>query len=97
MPTAAFAPDAKPELKIVPMGVGRYGEKFIRRTDPKGRTYYWATSEPRPPATEHETDLNSLEAGHVTLTPLQFDMTQHERLAEMSGWELEIDHESDSR
>jgi 5'-nucleotidase len=97
MPTAAFAPEAKPELRVVPMGVGRYGEKFIRRTDPRGRTYYWATSDPPPPATEHQTDLNSLQAGHVTLTPLQFDMTVHDRLAEMARWELSLDPSSDTK
>ena len=28
------------------MGVERYGEHFIRRQDPKGRDYYWATNDP---------------------------------------------------
>ncbi|HEV3025756.1 MAG TPA: 5'/3'-nucleotidase SurE, partial [Pirellulales bacterium] len=63
-------------LKVVPMGVARYGEKFEKRFDPRGRCYYWATNEPPPPAGEQETDLTALAQGHVTLTPLGFDLTK---------------------
>ncbi len=35
-------------VKVVPMGVERYGEHFEKRTDPRGRSYYWATSDPPP-------------------------------------------------
>jgi len=94
MPTAAFAEGAEPELRIVPMGVERYGEDFIRRTDPKGRTYYWATSDPPPRPTEHETDLSAVRAGHVTLTPLQFDMTRQAQLVAMADWDLSLDGDS---
>jgi 5'-nucleotidase len=92
IPTRAWeAP--KPVLKVVPMGVARYGEKFEKRLDPRGRSYYWATSEPPPAAGEHETDLTALARGFVTLTPLDFDMTKRTVLAEMEGWEIDLSHE----
>lgn len=77
-------------LKIVPMGVARYGEHFIKRVDPRGRTYYWATNDPPPQPEGHETDLTALEKGFVTLTPLQYDMTQQKVLAEMEQWVLRL-------
>ncbi|MGE3409552.1 MAG: 5'/3'-nucleotidase SurE [Pirellulales bacterium] len=77
-------------IKIVPMGVARYGEEFERRTDPRGRTYYWATNEPPPEPGEQETDLTELSRGHVTLTPLDFDLTRHQMLPEMRDWRLEL-------
>jgi 5'-nucleotidase len=78
------------QLRVVPMGVARYGEKYEKRTDPRGRSYFWATSEPPPPAGEHETDLTALAKGRVTLTPLDFDLTKRTVLAEMEHWELEL-------
>jgi 5'-nucleotidase len=78
------------QLRVVPMGVARYGEKYEKRTDPRGRSYFWATSEPPPPAGEHETDLTALAKGQVTLTPLDFDLTKRTVLAEMEHWELEL-------
>lgn len=90
IPTAATEEAANPELRIVPMGVGRYGEDYIKRTDPKGRTYYWTSSDPPPAETEHETDLNALLAGNVTVTPLHFNMTLQSRMDEMQGWGLKV-------
>jgi len=76
-------------VKIVPMGVSRYGEQFIKRTDPRGRSYYWATNDPPPKDTGEETDLTAITKGFITLTPLQYNMTKHSVLAEMErSWKL---------
>lgn len=78
------------ELRVVPMGVRRSGERYEKRTDPRGRSYYWAAYESAPPADAHETDLSALYQGHVTLTPLHFDLTKRPVLAEMEHWELQL-------
>jgi len=57
------------------MSTARYGEAFERRVDPRGRPYYWATNEPPPPPSPSESDVTALAAGHVTLTPLDYDHT----------------------
>ncbi len=79
-----------PQVEVVPMGVERYGEQFIRRQDPKGRDYYWATNDPPPKRTDHPTDLTALADGHVTVTPLMFDMTAAPVLATMANWNLQL-------
>lgn len=79
------------QVKIVPMGVSRYGEQFIKRTDPRGRSYYWATNDPPPRVEGYETDLTALTNGYITLTPLQYNMTKHAVLAEMErSWRLAV-------
>ena len=93
IPTAAvelYKTGAKPQVEIVPMGVERYGEHYIKRQDPKGRNYYWATNDPPPKRTEHPTDLTALSDGHVTVTPLMFDMTDVPVLGTMEGWKLQV-------
>ncbi len=93
VPTAAierYRAGMTPEVKIVPMGVERYGEHFICRQDPKGRDYYWATNDPPPRRTEHPTDLTALADGHVTVTPLKFDLTDASLLTEIEHWNLKI-------
>ena len=86
---ATFQPS---ELKVVPMGINRYGEHFVKRADPKGRNYYWATNDPPPKPTDHETDLTELEKGHVTLSPLDYNLTKQSQLAAMEQWRLNISH-----
>lgn len=88
IPTVAL--ERPPELRVVPMGVVRYGEQYQKRHDPRGRPYYWAINEPPPPRTEHETDLSALAAGYVTLTPLDFDLTKRTVLAEMDRWSFDL-------
>ncbi len=87
IPTSAL--DGVPHVKVVPMGVERYGEQFIKRRDPRGRDYYWATGGPPPQPSGRETDLTALKKGFVTLTPLQYEMTKYPALQEMENWDLQ--------
>jgi 5'-nucleotidase len=88
IPTAAV--ENSRGVHVVPMGVARYGEEFIKRKDPKGRTYYWATGDPPAPTDAPETDLAALQNGYVTITPLQYDMTKTTMLEEMLNWDLKL-------
>jgi len=88
IPTAALRQPT--QLRVVPMGVARYGEQYLKRKDPKGRNYYWATNDPPPPAGEDESDLSALQQGFVTLTPLQYDMTKQTVLRDMQTWSLSL-------
>ncbi len=76
------------EVRVVPMSVAPWGENFERRLDPRGRAYYWATGKAPVPPNDAETDLSELRKGHITLTPLDFDMTRRDRLIEMRRWRL---------
>ena len=72
------------------MGVARYGEHFIKRTDPRGRPYFWATNDPPPKKGETETDLTALEQGFITLTPLSYDMTRRDVMEKMRQWDITV-------
>jgi len=88
IPLAAV--NGPPKLRVMPMGVARYGEHFEKRTDPRGRTYYWATNEPPPPKDGAESDLTALAAGWMTLTPLNFDLTAAGPFVSMQKWTWEL-------
>lgn len=79
-------------LKVVPMGVARYGEQFLKRKDPRGRTYYWATGDPPSEDGREETDLTAIKKGFMTLTPLHFDMTSQSELESMKQWQFELEN-----
>jgi 5'-nucleotidase len=84
IPLAALEQPA--EVRVVPMCIAPWGEEFERRADPRGRPYFWATGRQPTPPTHEPTDLSELRAGHITLTPLHFDMTRRDRLADMRTW-----------
>ena len=74
-------------VRVVPMAVGRHGETFERRKDPRGRTYYWLTYAPPYFLDGPETDVSSLAEGYVTVTPLHFDLTRHNAIKDLEAWD----------
>ncbi len=88
IPTRALANSA--DIRAVPMGVARYGEHYVKRIDPRGRPYYWATNDPPPEPEPYETDLTAVTKGCVTVTPLDFDMTKRQLLDQMRSWDLRL-------
>lgn len=85
IPVAALRNSA--EVHVVPMDVTPYGDEYEKRTDPWGRDYYWAIGNP-PSAVGAETDLSILSRGQVALTPLAYDMTARQTLAQMKNWQF---------
>ncbi len=78
------------EVRVVPMSLERYGEQYIERQDPRGRSYYWAAPLTPDGPGQPNTDLAAVEKGFVTLTPLHYDMTQVAALEQMRQWRLEL-------
>ena len=83
--------DHPAEIHVVPVATTPWGEDFEKRKDPRGRKYYWATGMAPDPPSNTETDLSAIRAGHITLTPLQFDMTHQAKLEDMKNWQLGLE------
>lgn len=81
IPTAALV--ETPEVRVVPMSIARYGEAFERRIDPRGRNYYWASNDPPPPPSAQDSDVTALSEGVITITPLEYDLTNRTRLDDL--------------
>ena len=73
-------------VRVVPQNVAPYVEGFDRRTDPRGRVYFWTTPDFQCPDPHPDTDVTALADNYVTVTPLQFDLTDAARLKQMSQW-----------
>ncbi|MEQ1637977.1 MAG: 5'/3'-nucleotidase SurE [Methylococcales bacterium] len=68
------------------LGQRHKSEPVIKAQDPRGRLIYWVG----PPGAEQDagpgTDFYAINAGFVSITPLQLDLTRYERLDELSAW-----------
>jgi 5'-nucleotidase len=73
-------------VRVVPQNVAPYQETFDRRTDPRGRVYFWSNPGMISPDLHGESDVSSLQEGYITVTPLQFNLTHARQLREMSDW-----------
>ena len=77
-------------VAITRQGTKRYISRLEKRSDPRGRTYYWLTGEPAPQQDEEGTDSWALAQGQISVTPIGLDLTS-ERLREtLSRWVLRV-------
>jgi 5'-nucleotidase len=66
--------------------VASFSETFDRRTDPRGRVYFWSNPGLQCPDPHPDTDVTALDEGYITVTPLQFNLTRAELLEQMNEW-----------
>ncbi|MER3417343.1 MAG: 5'/3'-nucleotidase SurE [Gemmataceae bacterium] len=78
-------------IKVVPQEVERYEESYDRRRDPRGRVYFWITSDIACPGGRPHTDVGCLAEGYVAVTPLKFDLTHRGLLEQMQSWAMTLE------
>ncbi len=64
------------EIEITRLGSRRYRNTFEERQDPRGKNYYWLAGELED-LHEEGTDVNAVKNGHISVTPVQFDITNY--------------------
>jgi 5'-nucleotidase len=81
----------EPEGYVVTrLGRHTYGYEVVEKEDPRGRKYYWIGGSEY----QHEdipgSDCNAVHRDRcISVTPLHFELTDHERLPDITGWRLE--------
>lgn len=74
-------------VRVSPQGTAPYDEKYDRRTDPRGRTYFWIASNVTCPPDITDSDVRDLSNRYITVTPLHFNLTDPTRLHDMQSWQ----------
>ena len=75
--------------KITRQGIRRYIEVFEKRTDPRGKIYYWLAGEVveelEDPDGDRETqtDVEAIRENYITVTPLQYNKKE---LPKLKSW-----------
>ncbi|GAB4578052.1 MAG: 5'/3'-nucleotidase SurE [Anaerolineales bacterium] len=68
-------------------GLRVYNDRLDRRTDPRGRPYFWIGGDTPTGVPETGTDFGALAQGYISITPLQLDLTDYRTLAKLRAWE----------
>src|SRR3546814_1682645 len=72
----ALPADEVKGVKVVDQGLRDYGRlRIIKGTDPRGYDYYWFGLGEAVSTPGHHTDLEAVQDGFVSVTPLHLDMT----------------------
>lgn len=72
-------------LRMASQGKGRWVKEFNKRTDPKGRDYYWMTGNFEDLEDTTTGDHKLVAEGYVTIVPHKVDTTAYEMLGKLGG------------
>jgi 5''/3''-nucleotidase SurE len=78
----ALPADAVRGIRVTRQGFHDYGRgSIVEGTDPRGYTYYWFGLHGIEHSLGHDSDLEAIDDGYVSVTPLQLDLTHDASLA----------------
>jgi 5'-nucleotidase len=74
----ALKPNQEPAgMKVVRQCTRPWVDSYEEHTNPRGDKYYWNSGVFRLGATDDDTDVAGVRDRYITITPLQFDLTNH--------------------
>jgi 5'-nucleotidase len=77
-------------FKITTLGIREYENLFEKRLDPRGKPYYWSVGKLLPSQEKDPNiDIVAVEHNYVSITPVQFDLTNYKIIREISSWGFE--------
>ncbi len=77
-------------VSLARLGVRQYRNSFERREDPRGRDYYWLAGELIDTKDGDDTDVAAVNQCKISITPIHFDLTNHDFLARLKDWKIEL-------
>ncbi|MFW6138470.1 MAG: 5'/3'-nucleotidase SurE [Spirochaetota bacterium] len=75
-------------VEITRLGTRYYNDNLIEREDPKKIKYYWIQGVVSEEPLEEGTDIKAVKDGKISITPLRMDITAHDYLEKLKGWEF---------
>lgn len=77
-------------LRVTTLGHLRYHNPILKRQDPWGGIYYWLAGQAPEDNNQEPTDVWAIKNGYVSLTPIQFDLTDYRLLDTIADWNLQL-------
>ncbi len=76
-------------IKIAKQAHAYWADRFEKRQDQYGRTYFWLSGEFADLDQRPDTDLHALKEGYVSVVPTHFDLTAYAHIQTLKSWENE--------
>jgi 5'-nucleotidase len=75
-------------VRITRQGSSRWDDTFDVRVDPNNNTYYWLTGKLDVLDTADDTDVVAVRKNYISVTPIQYDLTDYRALRAIRSWRL---------
>ena len=78
-------------VKITKQSDAKFKDFFLKRTDPRGRDYYWIDGEFVEITRCDDSDYCAIREGYISITPIHYDMTDYSQLNFLKKWRIQLD------
>jgi 5'-nucleotidase len=76
-------------VRVTRQGKTQWNDTFEVRRDPINRQFYWLTGSLDVVDTSDDTDHVSVEKNYISITPIQYDLTDYPMIKKMKAWGVE--------
>jgi 5'-nucleotidase len=73
--------------KVTSLGKRMYEDPVVTDVDPHGKTYYWIGGGAPTWEGPEGSDFLAVQAGYISITPIQLDLTNHRAIPDLKRWE----------
>ena len=73
-------------FEVSRLGNRHRAEACIPQQDPRGRQWWWIGAAGPEQDAGPGTDFHSVRTGHISITPIQVDLTRYQALEQVAGW-----------
>ena len=77
------------QFEFTKLGFRQYKDIIIRKTDPRGKSYYWIGGRPKWKMTQGS-DFETISRGIISITPLKLNFTDQETLSNVAQLNFKI-------
>ncbi len=75
-------------VRVTRQGNSLWNDTFDVRVDPNNNTYYWLTGKLDVLDTADDTDVVAVRKNYISVTPIQYDLTDYKALKSVRAWKL---------
>ncbi len=75
-------------VRLTRLGSRVYRDTLVKKTDPRGRDYYWIGGQDPVWEDVEGTDYHAIHAGWISVTPMRLDLTDEGALVDLDAWQL---------
>jgi 5'-nucleotidase len=83
-------PEAVRGMAVTRQGRRVYSETVVRKSDPRGKAYYWIGGTSPRWERDGGTDYEAVMDGWISVTPLHLDLTNYTVMDELKSWGLSL-------
>ena len=73
-------------VRVTRMGKRVYGDLIVEKRDPRGKKYYWIGGDNLNSEDVPGSDLEAIEEGFISVTPIHLDLTNYAALRALRKW-----------